>query len=430
MEALRKTLRIIGWCVAALVGLGVAIYLIVVVINWSDRQPSAVALQFTRDYRDRPVVADPDNGFLYVMGFGAPAGASPHDMRPAAVKNFITTCRQGGPDCPGALQNGGSVFQQWSSSESGLLPRYLELIRHSGWLETVPFDARTPLPPYARAVDGQMLMFLDAQSLAQHGDYAGVKSLLDQDLRFWRKVLESSDLLISKMIATACIQRDFELGNLVLREIPPEHVLDAMPAGWNVPISESERSMHRCLVGEWIYMSRSLREAGLAAQSSAQKSFCLRIRTRLADSLYRQQDTINRNAEYILQMSELLNVPLDRYENAVSQTAALARQTQSEVMPPHSLYNIVGQILLGVGAFDYARYGRRVSDLEGLRRAAVLAVTLRSMKIEATQISAAVNASALREPYHNRPFEWDEAGSALVFRGLETGDRGVHHLYY
>jgi hypothetical protein len=464
MKALRKALRITGWSVAALVGLGVATYLIVVAINWSDRSPSATALQFASQYRDRPAVADADNGFIYVMGFGVPAGESPFEMgskriawwkqdsgrnsrldfskdpmgeppavqavRSKAIQDFIAACRQSSSACPGALRDGGSVFQQWERSESWLLPRYLELIRHRGWLETVPFSASTPLPAYGRVVDGQMLLFLDAQFLAQRGDYAGVKSLLDEDLSFWRKVLESSDILITKMIATACINRHFELGGLVLREIPPKHVLSAMPAGWGVPVSDAERSMRRCLVGEWIYMSESIRESDRASAIFGQESFVSRVKSRLADPLFRRQDTINKQADYLLQMSELLNAPLDHYEDAVNQSAALRRRTQSQAFPPHSLYNIVGQILSGVGAFDFGAYARRVSDLEGVRRAAVLAVTLYSEKVEATQVSAALSTSTLREPYHNRPFEWDGTGDAILFRGLEIADRGVHHIYY
>jgi hypothetical protein len=91
---------------------------------------------------------------------------------------------------------------------------------------------------------------------------------------------------------------------------------------------------------------------------------------------------------------------------------------------------MVGQVLLGMGAYDFGRYARRVSDLEGVRRSAVLAATLRGEKTGMAEGGAAVSASALREPYHNRPFEWVQADRAVVFRGLEMSERGVHHVYY
>lgn len=52
-------------------------------------------------------------------------------------------------------------------------------------------------------LDGQKLLLLNAKILAEHGDYVGAQSLLEEDLHFWRKVLESSDILITRMIATA-----------------------------------------------------------------------------------------------------------------------------------------------------------------------------------------------------------------------------------
>ena len=460
MKILKKALKIIGWCVAALVGFGVAAYLVVVAINWRDREPSVAAVRFANEFRARPAVPDSDNAFIYVLGFGVPPGESPFQMglkrvawlqesnglahpdltsdpmgkppetglpHPVPVQKFIDDCRFGGPACVGEFQNGDALFTQWQAAESWALPRYLELIRYRGWLEAAPFNPRAPLPPYGPVVDGQMLLFLDAKALSEWGDYAGVKNLLEQDLDFWRRVLESSDILISKMIATASIDRNFELGSLVLRQIPPEHVLSAMPAGWSVPLSESERSMRRCLVGEWMYMSGVIRQSNAASVALADESFVSKLRARLGSPLYRLQDTVNKNAEYLLQMSELLSAPLDHYENAVNQTAALADRTIREAIPPHSVYNMVGQVLLGMGASDFGKYARRVSDIEGVRRAAVLAAALRA---GIAQGDAAVSTSALREPYHNRPFEWVQADDVVVFRGLETSERGVHRLYY
>jgi hypothetical protein len=50
-------------------------------------------------------------------------------------------------------------------------------------------------------MDGQKLLLLSARLKVAEGDNAGIRQLLDEDLRFWRMVLESSDTLISRMIA-------------------------------------------------------------------------------------------------------------------------------------------------------------------------------------------------------------------------------------
>lgn len=57
-------------------------------------------------------------------------------------------------------------------------------------------------------------------------------------------------------------------------------------------------------------------------------------------------------------------------------------------------------------------------------------MTLRAANVKAPGVSAALSADALHEPYHNRPFEWDEKEGAIVFRGLEIADRSVHRIYY
>jgi hypothetical protein len=74
---LRRILKIIGWIAGGTLGLGVALYLIAIAINWRDREPSAAAVQFTNLYRERPSVADEDNAFIYAMGFAVEPGTNP-----------------------------------------------------------------------------------------------------------------------------------------------------------------------------------------------------------------------------------------------------------------------------------------------------------------------------------------------------------------
>jgi hypothetical protein len=85
---------------------------------------------------------------------------------------------------------------------------------------------------------------------------------------------------------------------------------------------------------------------------------------------------------------------------------------------------------MGIGAYDFGTYARRVGDLEGVRRAALLAVTLRAANVGSGEAGAALRASALRDPYRDKPFEWDGKEAAIIFRGLEIGERSVHRIYY
>jgi hypothetical protein len=61
---------------------------------------------------------------------------------------------------------------------------------------------------------------------------------------------------------------------------------------------------------------------------------------------------------------------------------------------------------------------------------APLAAQLRTSKVPLSEISMAIDASDLNNPFTATPFVWDEDSQAIVFVGLEPEDRGTHLIYY
>ena len=122
--------------------------------------------------------------------------------------------------------------------------------------------------------------------------------------------------------------------------------------------------------------------------------------------------------------------PLGGGRFQVNRATEFMERTRSEALPPRSAYNIVGQVLEGIGAYDFGQYARRVSDVEGVRRAALAAVTLHAANVDPTNVAAALAASPLRDPYTDRPFEWKENDGAIVFRGLGLSERAEHRIRY
>lgn len=462
----RKILVVLAWVVGGLVGLCVLLYLVALAVNWRDVEPSAAALQMADLYRNRPAVRDEDNGFIYMMGFDVGPGEDPTAMglrrvewlrkaegdtsldlskdplgeRPdyrdnldPAIREYLEACGPRGPGCGDTLDAASRAFEEKVGAEEWLLARYRTLLSLEGWREFISTDSAAPIPSYATVMDGQKFLLLHARIRSGKRDATGGKELLGEDLRFWREVLESSDTLISKMIATAAILRHFRVGATILASLPPENVAAAMPVEWQASITDSERSMERCIAGEWKFMSYVIRDAATrdsAAEFVIDDSIASRVSSSLIDPMFQPQDTINVYTEHYARDAQLLEgVPFSNLEEATDRVTELSRTAANESLPPRSLYNFLGRMIVGMGAADFGSYARRVSDLEGVRRAALAAVELHIAQVASADVPEALAASPMRNPYTDEPFVWDPTEGTVVFRGLEPGERGEHRIH-
>lgn len=460
---LRRILVALGWAAGCLAGLCVVLYLVAVAVNRRDVEPSAAALRLADRFRDRPQVRDEDNGFVYAMGFEARLGESPlqlgakrigwlrqsagktkldlaadplrkgPDPRPErhpALTAYFEACGPGGSGCDDAFDAARRQFDDWRDPEAELLERYRTLLGFAGWHEFVSGEPAAPMPAYGRVMNGQRLLMLHARLRAASGDAAGARELLEEDLRFWRGVLASSDLLISKMIAAAAVRQHFMLGADVLRELPPERVLEALPEIWLTAISDTERSMQRVVTGDCMYASGVIRQVdpALAGTWVVEDTGAGRSLVWLSAPLFQPQDTINLYAEFCSRALELLSdVPLADVEVTAKRATELVNTWSREWRSPRSLYNILGRMIVGYGP-DFGSYVRRLGDIEGVRRAALAAVSLHEGRVTRDDIPSALAASQLRNPYDGEPFAWDASDDAIVFHGLEPGERGEHRI--
>lgn len=474
IRAIRILLKTLAGTIAACLSLALLAYYIIVAVNWNDREPTALAQQWQQRYDDRAAVADAENAYVFAMAFAVPAGQDPTErgaqriawahevasrrashperkdiagwadpvadttretLRDPAITSFREACRPGGTGCASAFDNGDETYDRWIAQEDWLLPRYQELISLPGWLETGPLtDPSAPLPQFSPIVDGQRMLLLKARRLAMQGDYRSAHDLLESDLRFWRHMLESADTLISKMLATTALVRHFELGNLILRKLDASAAAQVMPAGWRTPLTDQERSMQRCMVGEWIFVSglaESLhpifRYELVMNPEEGPRSFGRTAVALLGAPLFQKQDSINKYADHYSGIVELLDVRLDRYPDSHARSVELAREAAAW---PRSPYNLLGSWIVAQVAGDYFNYGARVADIEGVRRAALAAATLRAANVQLENVEQALTMSELKDPYGERPFEWAATESAIRFRGLQEGERGEHLLHY
>ena len=193
---------------------------------------------------------------------------------------------------------------------------------------------------------------LSALVSARNGDRSHVIALLEADLKFWRMVLANSDLLITKMIATAYVRNHFVLGNRVLKELHKSIRVDTIPSGWLVEISSAEKSMARSLIGDWRFMENSLRSTASGAlyvptsSSIDGPTFAERLEWRLLLPLFQPQDISNRNAARIAKFIEIFDAP---YRNLPAAFAKAQNLPVDDPTPFSRAYNLAGDLHFPMG---------------------------------------------------------------------------------
>lgn len=448
----RRLARGAAWAAGAGAALVVGLWLMVVAINWRDEAPSDDARRLQRVIDGRPTVADAANAYVLLLGLGVskeedpfawgvkrkayldafPAGVAAdepavlpgmdHDFtghRSASTKRLIDACREADHGCWSHLRQHPAQVDGWLDSESWLLDRYVGMIGLTQWQESIPADLRMPFPAYGSSMDGQRLLLMKAWRHASLGEAAAARELLQRDIAFWRMVLRSSDILISKMIATAAIQRHFAMGNLVFRRLDEVGADTSPPTSWGVPMDRSERSMLRAFAGEWRF-SRSAVAASLEDEVVATEQFDHRIHGWALLPALKREATNNLFAANMVRLIDGMDVEMTEMPEAV-EALELPR---GNWLP--SLYNPIGDILSRTAYPAYVPYAVRPSDLEGARRAALLAIELRidGARRSPTGLEARIANSPLKEPYRGAPFVWDAATGSIVFQGLEPAPRG------
>jgi hypothetical protein len=177
-----------------------------------------------------------------------------------------------------------------------------------------------------------------------------------------------------------------------------------------------------------VFISQVLRDLWNASGSDDATVFAA-LEARLSRPFFQPQDTSNRFAEHYSEVARTLDVPLGQFAEAVRRVNELAERIATEAAADRSIYNVLGARQL-TDVSSFAQYAARVADIEGVRRAALVAATLTASGVEATDVPAALVTAELRDPYTNRPFTWDAETRAIVFQGLATGERGEHSIYY
>jgi hypothetical protein len=438
-----KALKILGWLLLATFLLVVLLYLTLVAINWKDEPPSAAASRFERIVADRPAVPPDDNAVVYLLGFNAPTDGDPVDLGTRrlqwlesadGVRGGEDPQRQAlgfqGDGSPLALHlrdacaqdaeraQCASVFEAivrgWQPNDLDALAlrRYEALLSRRAWRDVVPVEVSTPLPGYGDVMHAQRLYLLRLAQWAAQGRLGEVRAGLTADFAFWRTAVPSADHLIAQMIAVAGLRQHFLFSNLLLRGLSAEQVTRSVPADWSREFSASERSLLRVMAGESAFFKATMADV---AAGEEQASRLGRWVDRLSDPMFKLQATVNARDDMYFELCEAFSVPMERYLDA--QEAWGHRSSK----PASSFYNPVGAVVLSADdGTSYVQYALRVASVEGLRRAALLAMQLHTQGVAADSVGGLIANSDLRDPYTARPFEWNVERRSVSFTAPEN----------
>jgi hypothetical protein len=176
--------------------------------------------------------------------------------------------------------------------------------------------------------------------------------------------------------------------------------------------------IRRALEGEFRYAANAYRHmrGQLSRADSGRPLLDAAVKASNALGGYKPQATLNRayamHRENVRRYAREANAVLDAYISAASRPAAFYPWH-----PANFFYNPVGNILVGLGAFDYSEYAFRLHDLAGHARLLELQRRIIEAQVAPQRIPAMLaNVGIhLMDPYTGRPMHWDAASASLSF---------------
>ena len=343
---IRWVSKALAWVSAASCVVAV-VHVVALIVNRHDAPPSKSARW--RILRGLPAVADEDNALVYVWVCWLLARTR---CRPPSVEQC----------CVRVTIQRATVSLHWPTPRRTRIGRRLTLalplprdLTRTAWRDEL---STVPAQPLLLLREGQQRLLLHAYSLAERGDAAEVRKLLAADIRFWRMVLESADLVLTKALGAAAVRRHFRWGDRVLRRLGPAGA-EALPAEWRAPLTDARavddatarRRVDVCLVRRSAH-ARSRDAVRLLAGAARDLS----VRAAVQTAGHDQQPL----ADHYSALSRELEVPSTEYVAALERAAGSQgrrRSTRSVSLQP------IGRVscLLASRTSRRRRLGSRIS---------------------------------------------------------------------
>ena len=433
---------------------------LLLLINLFDETllPEAVAFG---DFSREDQAPSEDNAYYALVGFYAPSDADAHQRGTEIVKTINARLESSeaismeelqidtllGPDrvgfegsaaelCPRDIMNCLAVYrekhkeiEQLATRNEVLIARYYALHRFPYFRETIQDTVVSVFPNYAN--DSYWTVLAKTGLRAALGQSGEALIALEQDTAFWRRVLQHSRYLISKMVAVQRISRNVRLMSEIIASQRLDATAHAAAEKLLAPLTRDERDFTDAVRTEYAITADLLNNVLKKRYYDNPDEEGQPWGTVLLGRLFFQPNaTINMMYRQYRELADLVTLPAQAF---VPRLRHLQAQEEERLSAPYRwdyLYNPVGKLLFAIGAPSAVIHGRSMGDahnLDGLMRLVAAQLGIKQQRIADHAVVGFLEKldDSYRDPYTGAPLRWDPEKRALYFEGMSprgTGD--------
>jgi hypothetical protein len=236
----------------------------------------------------------------------------------------------------------------------------------------------------------------------------GLISNSNADMKFWRMALTDSQTLIGRMVSLASLRRNLSALSFAIgkeTQLSSEQVQSLKEL--LKPLTQQEISMENALTGELRFGAENWKTAPNETPDGTWTSRFIRL-------LWQPKASCNLNYRHTLkpalELSKLSSPEF--YERAQTPMKPLEF---SRFNP----YNLGGKIDLSRN-WQYTPYVSRGHDLAGIYSLVALQLELKANQPQ--DITAAIEASSYKNPYTQKPFDYEPKNKTLSFQCFDMKD--------
>jgi hypothetical protein len=411
---MKKVIKIVGWLCAAIVGLIVLLYAVLLFINRNDSPPSDAFLRM--EALSKPKVADAQNGYFILLGLDAPPGGDAHAYGVARLNSGLVVFTSGSSDAMKADSEAieGNRAAHWRNMPTVLGPKddcptqlercFREGVNVAALRALVaPYEPRLARlrayvdAPFCEdrsqfflvgefAIPELKVILLLAALDRQSGDTAKAIAKLRFASDFTRRQANCGNILASAMIGVAQAAILTEFLNAWVERHPTDSTLlrsEIAPQVFAFETALSE-ALVRSPVGEFASGKAIIdsTSAKLASPLHSQDQTVLQnLMEKLTEPLWLKQDTHNKRAEQMEELARLYALPGHQAERVWQEHYAMATKDADRVLYFGGFYgrNPAGKVLNAITGSTYRDYAFRKYD--GIARLRLLRVKIEALAL-------------------------------------------------